>query len=115
MKKLIIGLLMAVSSFTYGQLQGDIAADGRALLTETTFVIEGKLDGRIVYDIAVNSKGEVTSAKRVLSESTVKSTPIDVEVRKYVSSFEFEPGTHYPKFHQGRVIITLVKPKDVDE
>lgn len=114
MKILILTFALITSNILVGQVQGDIVKDGRNLLTETTFVLEGDADGRIVYDISVDNNGEVTSAKRDLKESTIKSTPIDIQVRKYVSSFKFESGTHYPKFHQGRVIITIVKPKETD-
>jgi hypothetical protein len=114
MKTIFLVVVLFISSVIFGQVQGDIVKDGRKLITETTFVLEGKVDVRIVYDIAVDSKGNVTSASRVLEESTIKSTPVDIKVRKYVKDFKFEPGTHYPEFHQGRVIITMVKPKEND-
>lgn len=112
MKTAALILFLFVCHSFFGQVQGDVVKDGRNLITETSFVIEGDADGRIVYDIAVDIKGNVTSASRILAESTIKSTPIDIKVRKYVKSLKFEPGTHYPKFHQGRIIITLVKPKE---
>lgn len=112
MRTVFLVIVLLICNLSFGQVQGDIAKDGRNLITETTFIIEGKAEGRIVYDIAVDIKGDITSISRVLEESTIKSTPIDIKVRKQVKDFKFEPGTHYPKFHQGRIIITFVKPKE---
>jgi hypothetical protein len=112
MKIVLFIITLFICSTSIGQVRGEIAKDGRELLTETNFIIEGKVNGRLVYDIAVDIKGNITSIDRVLKKSTIKSTPIDIKVRKHVKEFKFVPGTHYPKFHQGRIIITLVKPKE---
>lgn len=104
-----VGVIISVSSWS--QISGDVKKDNRQLVSEHSFVMEGAHTGKIVFDISVNSKGEVTSAKIVESESSVKSTPAKIKAKNYVLKFEFQPGTWFPKYHQGRVLITMVKPK----
>jgi hypothetical protein len=113
MMRRVIGVmfvsLLALNSF--GQLKGDVVRDNRALLTNTEFVIEGSENARLVFNIAVLATGEVSAIKFVPSESTTKRTTSQFDARKYLETFKFEPGTHYPKFHQVTVTITMVKPK----
>ena len=95
----------------FGQLKGDVVRDNRALLTQTEFVIQGSENARLVFDLAVLNTGEVSGIKYLPSESTSKRTSSQFDVHKYLESFKFEAGTHYPKFHQVRITITMVKPK----
>ncbi len=100
------------SIVSYGQLSGEIVKDGRKLTTKNGYVLQGKLDARIVFAIAVNSKGDITSAKVLGDESSTKDVQAQINARHYVmTSFKFEPGTWFPKFHQGKIAITLVKPR----
>jgi hypothetical protein len=105
----LIGIIISTSSWS--QISGDVKKDNRQMVSEQSFVMEGTHTGRVVFDISVNAKGEVTSAKLVESESTLKSTPAKIKAKNYVLKFEFQPGTWFPKYHQGRVAITMVKPK----
>lgn len=111
MKKVLIITSLLFAFNLIGQVKGDLAKDQRELLTETNFIKEGKVNGRLVYDIAVNAKGEVTGVKLNDEKSTIKNGPLDIKTRNYVKSFQFQEGTHFPKHHQGQVIITIVKPK----
>ena len=111
MKKIMIITTVLFAFNLLGQVKGDIAKDQRELLTETNFIKEGKVNGRLVYDIAIDSKGEITGIKLNEEESSVKNTPLDIKTRNYVKTFKFQEGTHFPKHHQGQVIITIVKPK----
>jgi hypothetical protein len=104
-----VGILISISSWS--QVSGDVKKDNRQLVSDHSFVMEGTHTGRVVFDISVNAKGEVTSAKIVESESTLKSTPAKIKAKNYVLKFEFQPGTWFPKYHQGRIVITMVKPK----
>src|SRR5690554_8078417 len=112
MKKLNILLFVTLFSVvSYAQISGDVVKSNRKMISEQGFIIKSHVNGKIVFDIAVNIEGEVTSATYLASESTVKSTPARIAARNYVTTFKFQPGTHYPKFHQGRVVITTVKQK----
>lgn len=112
MKSILAVLVgMIISTATWSQISGDVKKDNRQLVSGHSFVMEGAHMGKIVFDISVNAKGEVTSAKLVESESSVKSTPAKIKAKNYVLKFEFQPGTWFPKYHQGRVAITMVKPK----
>ena len=117
MKKISIILFALFFSITaYCQLTGDIVKDGRKLITKNGYALQGKVDARIVFAIAVNSKGEITSAKVLGDESSTKDVQAQINARHYVmTSFKFEPGTWFPKFHQGKIAITLVKPRTETE
>jgi hypothetical protein len=104
-----VGVIISVSGWS--QISGDVKKDNRQMVSDHSFVMEGSHMGKIVFDISVNAEGEVTSAKIVESESNVKSTPAKIKAKNYVLQFEFQPGTWFPKYHQGRVVITMVKPK----
>lgn len=63
----------------------------------------------MVFDIAVDIEGKVTSVVLNREKSTVKSTPSAIKAKNYILAFQFEKGTHFPKYHQGTVTITFVK------
>jgi hypothetical protein len=98
------------SAFSFSQIQGDLARAGRSLTHDASFVLESKYNGKIVFDVAVLNTGEISGIKFNPGESTIKSTPAQIQARKYIADWKFEPGTHFPKFHQARIIITMVKP-----
>ena len=114
MKKVSVLLFALFFSITaFGQLSGEIVKDSRKLTTNNGYVLQGKEDGRIVFAIAVDDKGDITSAKVLGNETTVDNVQEQINTRHYVmTSFKFEPGTWFPKFHQGKIAITLVKPKE---
>ncbi len=108
MKALVLFSLL-ISSSSFGQvLSGTIVTEGRKLLTESDFKVEGTVNGFAIYELAVNSEGEVTDAKFI--EGNIKSTPTKIAIRNYVIDFEFEGATYYPKFQHCRVKITTYKP-----
>ena len=80
------------------------------MLTETTFIQEGTVNGWAIYELAVDREGNVTSANFI--DANFNRTSAKVQLRSYLMKFKFEPGTYYPKFHHVRVKITLVKPLD---
>ena len=101
-------LLIGFNSFS--QLVGGTLVDeGRKLSGTESFIQEGTVNGWAVYDLAVDREGNVTSA--VLKESNLTRTSAKFQIRNYMMTMKFEPGTHFPKFHHVDVKITLVKPK----
>lgn len=113
MKKLNTLLLFIIlfTTAAYSQISGDIIKDKRKLTTDYHYVIEGHLNGIITIEIAVDELGDISSSKVLESESTIKSTPAKIKAVNHVLQFKFEPGTWFPKHHQGKVVITMVKPK----
>ncbi|RYM32539.1 hypothetical protein ERX46_14805 [Brumimicrobium glaciale] len=111
MKKLnaILFLMLFLTSTAYSQLSGDIIKDNRKLTTDLPYVIEGHITGKITIQISVDALGEISSSKVLDGESTIKSTPAKIKALNHVSQFKFEPGTWFPKFHQGIVVITMVR------
>ena len=106
----LLPICLLFMSFSFGQIKGTIAEEGRALQTKTSFIIEGKENAKFTFNIAVERNGTVSGIKLDAANSTSNSTPLMMEARKVVSSLRFEEGTHYPKFHHGSVVITMVKP-----
>ena len=112
MKKIINLLFITLLSLPIlGQVSGDVVKDNRKLITDQSFIIEGHVTGRLVFAISVDSEGIVSAARVIEKESTIKSSPAKINARNYVTTFKFEPGTWFPKYHQGKITITMVKPK----
>lgn len=107
MKKLLIAffLLTATSSFSQ-MISGELKDEGRKLLTKYEFVQKGKKTGYMNVNLAVDREGNVTSTKTV--KSTFTSTVTDMKVRQSLMKLKFEKGTHFPKFHQVVVKVTLI-------
>ncbi len=112
MKIFIAFCTLFISISLNAQLSGDVVQDGRELKKSGPFVIEGNHTGKVVFDISVNPLGVITGFKVNQQETTIKSTPTQISARKHISEWRFEPGTHFPQYHQGKIIITVVKPID---
>jgi hypothetical protein len=106
-----IAVLINVNHLFSQVISGDIYQVNRRLLTESTFKIESDMEGEIIYDISVDIFGKVKSAIVVPSLTTIKSTPLKMDAKNFVSTLKFEPGNGYPKFHHGFVKVTFVKKK----
>ena len=101
-------LFLLISTCSYGQLiSGPLMNDGRKILNEPAYTIQGMANGFAKYELAVDRNGKVTSAKLV--DTNLKSTPAKYTIKNYVNTFTFQPGTYYPKFHHVIVKITMVK------
>lgn len=103
--RILLILSLIISSTAYGQVSGDIKNAGRKMETVTNFIMAARWDGYAKYDISVNAKGEITSAK--LIETDLKSTPALYELKKHVLTLKFAPGTWWPKYHHGVVKMTM--------
>jgi hypothetical protein len=114
--KSLVFIFILLGSVSYGQLMsGDLLAEGRRMISPIGFLIEGRANGFISYELAVDRDGNVTSARLLTDESDIKSTPSQIEVYKHVMKMKFESGTHFPKFHHVVVKVTLVKPLEKKE
>jgi hypothetical protein len=97
--KLLYLLPLFLFSFNRAQAQllsGQLLDEHRKLLTHTNFTITGNYDGAIVYELSVNRKGKVTSERLILEQSNIKSTPANIQARKFLRSLTFQEGTHFP-------------------
>ena len=109
-KSVIIFISFFIVKNSYSQIiSGEILDSGRKLITLSDFVIKSDRSGEVVYEIAIDIKGDVTSATIVNSLTTIKSTPLKLDAKNLINTFKFEPGTFYPKFHHSRVKITFVE------
>ena len=96
-------------------VSGAILDENRQMLTKTDFTLTGNYEGSMVFEIAVNIKGIVTSERLIAEKSTVKSTPAMIEAKNYLKSLTFEPGTYYPVHHHALVRVNFVKKKPVPQ
>ena len=112
MKQLLcIFLLLTTFSINAQILSGKIVDDNRQMISNTTFVLESNYSGYVVYEIAVNPSGEVTSSRFIDEKSTIFSTPANMEVKNFLKTIVFEKGNHFPKYHHATVKVMLVKSK----
>ncbi|MCR9174134.1 MAG: hypothetical protein NXI10_16665 [bacterium] len=111
MKFFLVTILSMFALTTHAQLSGGaVVAEGRDVLPETTFEVEGYNDGWALFSLAVDREGNVTSAQ--LEETNLKSSIDRIELKKHAMSLKFQPGTHFPKFHNAEVRITMVKSEN---
>ncbi len=112
MKQLLCLFLLLSTFFVNAQLlSGKIVDDNRKMISNTNFVLESNYGGYVVYEIAVNPMGEVTSSRFIEDKSTVFSTPANMEVKNFLKTLIFEKGNHFPKYHHALVKVMLVKSK----
>lgn len=111
MKHSFLFIALILTSFSFGQILGGTAIDeGRKLLTATNFTLEGQFEGKIVYEIAIDRDGKVTSDRKIGEKSTLTATPPHLEAKKYLRSLNFTPGSNYPT-HQHITIQVNFKKK----
>lgn len=105
----ILFLFLLLSPLSQAQLvSGTLLEEGRKMVSDVSFIREGTIDGWAIYKLAVNREGNVTSA--TLEEANFNRTSAKIQLRNYLMTLKFEPGTYYPKFHHVNIKITLVKP-----
>jgi len=110
--KYLIFIILFVSNISFSQvISGPVKDEGRKLLDQPAFIIEGMTNGYAKYELAIDREGNVTSARKV--KSNIRMAPAHIEMRNYVSKFKFEKGTIYPKFHHVIIKITMMKKKEV--
>lgn len=108
MKHLLILPLLVLFFNAEGQvLDGSLVAEGRKLLTETDFKVEGTVEGYAIYELAVGRDGKVSSM--TLESSDIKSTPTKMIIGNYLKGLTFTEATNYPKFQHVRIKVTSVK------
>lgn len=108
----LICLLFSYNT-SYSQLiGGELVKEGRKLAVASDFTMHESTEGAIYYRLSVDREGKVTSAQLMTDKSSQISTPLQVRARTYVLNLKFQPGTHFPKFHDCEVKINLVKKRD---
>lgn len=106
----LICLLFVNYNISYSQLiDGELVKEGRKLAVDSDFTMHESTQGAIYYRLSVDREGKVTAAQLLTDKSSQISTPLQVRARTYVLSLKFQPGTHFPKFHDCEVKINLVK------
>lgn len=112
MKYLLILSLFFTTLFGTAQVSGKIALDGRKMIKGIPFIMDMKTPGILVFNIAVDNKGNVTSCMRDKAASNIKSTLYAYQAKNIIlMQLKFEKGNGYPKFHQGTITITARLPE----
>ena len=110
MKTILTSLFVLMCTFSNAQLlDGDIVTEGRKMVGTSNFKVVDPCEGAMYFELSVNRKGEVTSAKYLKEETNYFSTPAKIKVRNYLMKLKFQEGTHYPEFHHVRVKVTFIK------
>lgn len=94
----------------YGQVSGDIIIDQRKVVNDISYTMEMKGgDVYMIFDIAVNTEGKVTSCQFNKAESTTSSRRYTYEAKNLIlMQLTFEKGNGYPTFHRGKVKISAI-------
>lgn len=110
MKFFFLVAICLTFNFAHSQLlSGAIVEDNRNMTSASSFIINSFYEGYVVYEIAVNNTGQVTSERMIVEKSTVKSTPANIEAKNLLKSLTFEPGDGFPKYHHALVKVKFVK------
>jgi hypothetical protein len=114
MKSVLLIAFVFVCGLSHAQLlSGSLIDEGRKLTSKSSFVMEDTHEGTIVFELAVDGEGKVTSAKLLDKESNVVSTPARIKASNFVKNYTFTAGTHYPQFQHVKVKLSLVSPKPI--
>jgi hypothetical protein len=110
MKLVLVSLFLVFSSYSFSQLiSGTLIDEGRKMTSVSTFKLIDNNEGIAFYQLAVNRKGEVTSATLLSAGTTIVSTPTRMKMRNYLMTLKFEEGMYRPEFHHVKVKITSSK------
>lgn len=108
MRHLFFMFTIFLSTFTFSQLEGEIADSGRKLLQDFDFSIVGHKQGKFVFNIGVDMDGRIKACEYDATFSTIVSTPLMVKAKNHIlTNLKLERGYHYPELHIGRVTITV--------
>lgn len=114
MKFIVIVFFSLLALNSHSQLSWEgTAADGRKAVPGTSFIMEGAKSGWAKFSIAIDRNGNITSAQ--LEETNLKSSIDKMALKKHAMKIKFQPGTHYPKFHNAQVRITMIKSENPPE
>jgi len=111
-RNLLLAFSLCLLSFTgFSQLlSGDLLTDKRAIISNINPVIHSThYTGKIVFKIAVNADGVITSAVEDEEKTTIKSTPAKIKAYNLLKNVKFAPGAYFPKYHSGLYQITFTK------
>jgi hypothetical protein len=115
MKQLFTFFLLAFSFYGFAQVSGEIATDKRKALKEIDFTVPYSKPGILVFSIAVNKDGKVTSCVLDEKKSTITSTSVMVKAKnKIMSQLAFEKGIGHPEWHRGFVTIKTVQTENTE-
>ena len=82
--------------------------DKRPVVKDIDYTLYFSKEGVIVFDIAVDIDGNVTSCELNKEKTTIISTPMKMKAKnRIMQGLKFESGLQYPTFHRGYVQIKL--------
>jgi hypothetical protein len=111
MKLIFAFIILCLSNSAFTQVYGEIFMDKRELFKDFSYTIEYSKDATLVFDIRVNTNGNVTSCVMNKDKSSTTSYPAMMKAKnKIMGQLVFKKGIGYPQFHAGSVQIKTVKP-----
>lgn len=104
---LLLFVFLGVNTMAQNRITGDLRNDERKIVKDIDYTLKYKNEGRITIDIVVNIDGRVTSAKVNQAHTTIRSTPMQIELKNRAKTLKFESCYHCPKFHNGSVVFKV--------
>ncbi|UKN03229.1 hypothetical protein K6119_06835 [Paracrocinitomix mangrovi] len=115
-KTALIAFSFLTSCLLYGQVYGDIFMDKRKIEKDISYTVPYSTPGKLVFDIAVDIDGKITSCVLDESKSTIKKTGVMMRAKNIImQELKFEQGYQWPKFHRGSVQINTVQGTEQKE
>lgn len=114
-RTLILLTLFFFTHLSSAQVFGDISTDQRKISKDIEYTIPYSKPGKLVFDIAVDMDGNITSCTIDEKKSTITHTGAIMRAKNKIMTYlKFERGYHWPEFHRGFVLIKTVQT-DVKE
>lgn len=108
MKTITLFTLIFLGNISLSQVYGEIFMDKRPITQDIDYTLYYHKEGVLVFTIAVNTDGDVTSCELDKSKTTVISTPMKMKAKnRIMQELKFEKGNGYPTFHRGYVQIKI--------
>jgi NAD(P)H-flavin reductase len=116
MKNLVLLIVLCVSNFAVAQVYGEIFMDKREIVKDIDYTVNYSKEGKLVFDIKVNTDGKVTSCFINEDKSTITAKgPMMKAKSKIMGQLVFGKGIGLPQFHSGYVQITTTQGENTEE
>src|SRR5690606_13334969 len=110
MKTTTILLLLFFTVSGFSQIYGDLFMDKRGVAKEIEYTVNHSQPGKLVFDIAVDIDGNVTSCELNEEKSTITFSGAVIQGKnKILQHLKFESGYQWPKFHRGYIQLNTVQ------
>ncbi|MBD3638999.1 MAG: hypothetical protein HUJ25_16715 [Crocinitomicaceae bacterium] len=116
MKAITILIFSLICTCGFSQVFGEILSDKRPISKNIDYTINYSKPGKLIFNIAVDMDGNVTSCELDDKKSTIVTTTAMLKAKNKIMQYlKFERGYHWPEFHRGYVVIKTVQGATKEE